>query len=88
MSSPLSDPVAFRVPVDVLQEMDQVAAILDRKRSWVIVRALRNYLAGEGKHLLELAAARQEAATGELTDGNALIEELLKEPLKHTAARR
>ena len=70
----LSDPVALRMPVDVLSTLDAVAAILDRKRSWVIVRALKAYLAGEGKQLLELSAAHSEG--GDPVDAQSLIDEL------------
>ncbi|MEO9340500.1 ribbon-helix-helix domain-containing protein [Mesorhizobium sp. SB112] len=88
MAGTLSDPVAVRLPSDVLEGIDEVAAILDRKRSWIIVRALKNYLAGEGQHLRDLAVARGEAAGGELIDGDRLVEEIADDlPLYGTIGR-
>jgi predicted transcriptional regulator len=75
MTTQLSDPVALRMPTDVLEKVDQIAGALDRKRSWVIVRALRRYLATEGQYLLDLAAA-QQSAEHESVDAELLLHEL------------
>ena len=56
----LSDPVAIRVPVDILEDMERIAGETDRTRSWVMVRALKLYLAGEGEEVLSLLRARQQ----------------------------
>jgi predicted transcriptional regulator len=50
MSVELSDPISMRLPVDVLEAIERVAEATDRNRSWVMVRALRRYLATEGRH--------------------------------------
>jgi predicted transcriptional regulator len=47
-------PVSIRVPADVVERLDKVAAILERPRSWVILRAIRQYLADEGKEVLDV----------------------------------
>ncbi len=73
MSQLRSDPVAIRLPEDVLRGVDAVAAALDRPRSWVMVRALRAYLAQEGQQVLDLAAGHREAAAGGLVDGTELL---------------
>lgn len=44
----LSDPIALRIPIDVLGDIEKIATASDRTRSWVIVRALKLYLASEG----------------------------------------
>jgi predicted transcriptional regulator len=75
MKAPLSDPVALRMPSDVLEKVDQIATALDRKRSWVIVRALRRYLATEGQYLLDLSAANASAET-ESVEAELLLQEL------------
>lgn len=75
MTTPLSDPVALRMPTDVLEKIDQIAGALDRKRSWVIVRALRRYLATEGQYLLDLAAA-QQSTKDDSVDADLLLREL------------
>jgi predicted transcriptional regulator len=36
------------VPADVVERLDKVAAILERPRSWVVLLAIRQYLADEG----------------------------------------
>lgn len=60
----LSDPIAFRVPVDVLANIERIAAASERTRSWVIVRALKLYLADEGADCLAVLRGREEAAAG------------------------
>lgn len=75
MKLELSPPLAFRLPVDVLSEIEAVAKTCDRTRSWVIVRALKLYLAGEGADILAIARGLDQAAGGELHDmADALLE--------------
>ena len=64
MSKDLSDPIAIRVPLDVLQDIERIAGAIDRTRSWVMVRALKLYLAGEGEEVLSLLRAREQGADG------------------------
>ncbi len=54
---PLSTHVTLRVPSDVVEAFDRLAKILDRPRSWVLVRALRAYLEEEGTEIFEDAEA-------------------------------
>ncbi len=54
----LSDPITMRLPLDVLSEIEEIAATCDRTRSWVFVRALKSYLAAEGREIIEIAKAR------------------------------
>jgi predicted transcriptional regulator len=75
MTTSLSDPVAVRMPADVLAKVDQIATALDRKRSWVIVRALRRYMATEGQYLLDLSAANASADAGSV-EAELLLQEL------------
>src|SRR4051794_33690082 len=56
----LSDPITMRLPIDVLSEIEEIAAICDRTRSWVFVRALKSYLAAEGREIIEIAKARRD----------------------------
>lgn len=72
----LSDPITIRLPVDVLSEIEDVARTCERSRSWVIVRALESYLAGEGREVLELARARQAVDAGDVHDLDEVIEEV------------
>ena len=60
MPSPtdLSDPVALRIPKNVLRDIEQIAEISDRTRSWVMVRALKAYLMSEGRDILAVGEGR------------------------------
>ncbi|SDG45520.1 CopG family ribbon-helix-helix protein [Bosea robiniae] len=72
----LSDPIALRVPVDVLADIEKIAAASERTRSWVIVRALGLYLAGEGADCLAILRGREEAAAGGGHDADDVVVEL------------
>jgi predicted transcriptional regulator len=62
MSQTVSDPVAVRLPADVLKDVNEISEAADRSRSWVILRALRLYLATEGADILAIARARSPAS--------------------------
>jgi predicted transcriptional regulator len=57
--------VSLRVPNDLIQSFDKLAGILDRSRSWVMLRALRQYLEDEGAELFEDAESLAELERGE-----------------------
>jgi predicted transcriptional regulator len=61
-------PISIRVPVDVLGDLDRVAAALDRDRSWVMLRAFRQYLDNEGAEVLQDAAGLASLDRGEGAD--------------------
>lgn len=69
----LSDPIALRLPSDVLAGIEAIAHVSGRSRSWVMVRAMKAYLAGEGQEVLEIDQARQAAAQ----DGAVALDDLL-----------
>jgi predicted transcriptional regulator len=60
----LSDPITMRLPLDVLAEIEEIAAICDRSRSWVFVRALKSYLAAEGREIIDIGKARRDIDAG------------------------
>lgn len=72
----LSDPIAMRIPVDVLAQIEAVAAATERTRSWVMVRALRYYLGGEGREILAAIDGRRQIAEGKSHDMDEVITEL------------
>ena len=77
MSKPqLSDPVALRLPVDVLQNVEAIAKTCQRTRSWVMVRALRLYLASEGSEILAIKHGREQIASGQTHDLDDVMKEL------------
>jgi predicted transcriptional regulator len=72
--APLSTHVTLRVPGDVVEAFDRLAKILDRPRSWVMVRALRGYLEDEGAEIFEDAEAL--ADDGETVSAEEMIAEM------------
>ena len=74
--SELSDPITLRVPLDVLHAIEAVAETCDRTRSWVIVRALRLYLASEGEEVLSIRRGRDQIAAGQSHDIDDVMREL------------
>ncbi|HEV2335106.1 MAG TPA: ribbon-helix-helix protein, CopG family [Stellaceae bacterium] len=58
--------VSLRVPSDLIEAFDRLAAALDRPRSWVMLRALRQYLEdGEGAEVAEDIESLAELDRGE-----------------------
>ena len=72
----LSNPVALRLPVDVLDKIEAIAETCERTRSWVIVRALKLYLLGEGDEILAIRQGREQIAAGQSHDLDDVLQEL------------
>jgi predicted transcriptional regulator len=60
-----SIPVSLRVPADLIETLDKIAAVLERSRSWVMLRALRQYIADEGQEVLDVQEGIAELDRGE-----------------------
>lgn len=73
---PLSDPIPLRVPLDVLADIEKIAKASDRTRSWVMVRALRLYLASEGADILNVIKGREAIAVGDHHDMDDVLSEI------------
>jgi predicted transcriptional regulator len=82
----LSDPIAIRIPADILTKIEQIAETSERTRSWVIVRALKAYLASEGGDVLAIEKGREEFAQGRLHDLSEVLDELEGGSSKDAAA--
>ena len=77
MSKPvLSDPIALRLPEDILRDIEVIAKASERTRSWVIVRALKYYLMAEGSDILEIAKGLDDVKQGRVVDAEVLFAEL------------
>lgn len=74
----LSDPITLRLPQDVLEDVQAIAEASERTRSWVIVRALKLYLAGEGEHILSIRKGREESRSGDTYAAEDVIREMEK----------
>ena len=76
MSKPeLSDPITLRLPVDVLTQVTEIAATCERTRSWVMVRALRQYLGAEGADILAVARGMKQVEAGDVYDMDDVLRE-------------
>ncbi|WP_442582578.1 CopG family ribbon-helix-helix protein [Mesorhizobium sp. ASY16-5R] len=72
----LSDPITLRIPLDVLDEIEMIANVTERSRSWVMVRAMKAYLALEGRDILHAAEGQRQIAEGDSYDLNDVLDEL------------
>jgi predicted transcriptional regulator len=80
--------VSLRVPKDLIQAFDKLAAVLDRPRSWVMLRALRQYLEEEGAELNEDVESLAELDRGEVVSAEDLrreVEEIIAKAEKARA---
>ena len=66
--------VSLRLPASLVAEFDQIAALLDRDRTWVMQKALGQYLAGEGADVLRDAQGLDELDRGESIDLEDVLE--------------
>jgi predicted transcriptional regulator len=74
----LSDPISLRMPQDLLRDLEKVAQVSQRTRSWIVVRALKRYMATEGADILEIAKGLEQAERGETVDFDDVIGEVDK----------
>lgn len=72
----LSDPITIRLPEDILTKIEHVAETCERSRSWVMVRALKMYLAGEGADVLSVRKGREQVAGGDAHDMDDVLGEI------------
>jgi len=68
--------VSLRIPTDVLADIDRIATITERSRSWVIVRATKTYLRDEGRRVVDTSAARARLPKTETSELDSLIADL------------
>jgi predicted transcriptional regulator len=61
-----SSHVSLRVPDNLIEAYEKLAATLDRPRSWVMLRALRHYLEDEGAEIMEDTESLAELDRGEI----------------------
>jgi predicted transcriptional regulator len=60
--------VSLRLPTLLVSEFDRIAAILERDRTWVMQKALNQYLSTEGAEILQDAQGLEELDRGESVD--------------------
>ncbi|HXO02973.1 MAG TPA: ribbon-helix-helix protein, CopG family [Stellaceae bacterium] len=69
-------PISVRLPAELVEKLDKVASIMERPRSWVILDAIREYLADEGQEVLDIQAGIEEAERGETVPFEEVLAEL------------
>jgi predicted transcriptional regulator len=74
MSAQVKTQISLRLPAQLVAEFDRVAQLLDRDRTWVMQRALSQYLQGEGAELLEEAEGLAQLDRGEGADLDDVLE--------------
>ncbi len=75
----LSEPITLRLPKDVLEDIEKIAKLSQKSRSWVMVRALRLFIANEGAEILSVARGREQIARGECEDIDDVIADLMRQ---------
>ncbi len=60
--------VSLRLPTELVAKFDRIAEVLDRDRTWVMQKALNQYLASEGADILQDAQGLDELDRGESVD--------------------
>jgi predicted transcriptional regulator len=74
--------VSLRLPSDLIEAFDRLAAILERPRSWVMLRALRGYLEEEGAEIFE-----DDESIAELDRGERVSSEEMEQRLNAIIAK-
>jgi predicted transcriptional regulator len=82
-----STPISVRVPMDLLERLDKIAAAIDRSRSWVCLRALRQYLTDEGAEILDVQEGIAQLDRGESGSFEDVMAELTEVVAKAEAKR-
>jgi predicted transcriptional regulator len=88
---PGSSHVSLRIPNEMIKAFDKLAAILERPRSWVMVRALRQYLDDEGAEIFEDEESLAELDRGETVsfeESLRSVSEIIKKGERARAARK
>jgi predicted transcriptional regulator len=83
--------MSIRVPSSMIESFDKLAKVLDRDRTWVMLRAFRQYLDGEGTDLLQEAEGIAALDRGEgvdfdqvMAEGDEIIAQLEAEQSRKT----
>jgi predicted transcriptional regulator len=79
--------VTLRLPTEIVEHFGRLAVVLDRSRSWVMLRALRQYLETEGAEIAENIEGLAELDRGEGVPFETVIDEV-REIIERGAAKR
>ncbi len=79
--------ITLRMPTEMAEHFARLASLLDRPRSWVMLRALRQYLETEGAELTEDAESLAQLDRGEGEPFETLVSEV-RQIIDRKAAKR
>lgn len=68
--------ISLRVPAELIENFDRIAAALERDRTWVMLRAFRRYLDEEGSEVLREAEGLASLDRGEGVDFDQVMDEV------------
>ena len=86
---PMTSHVSLRVPNDVVEAFDRIAGALERPRSWVMLRALRQYLDdGEGREIEQDTESIAELDRGESVPFEEVLNRLRERVARAEAASK
>jgi predicted transcriptional regulator len=85
---PMTSHVSLRVPNDLVEAFDRIASALERPRSWVMLRALRQYLENEGREIEEDTESLAELDRGESAPFEEVIGQVREIIARAEAARK
>lgn len=71
-----SESVTLRIPSDILSDIDRIAEATERSRSYIILRALKDYLLHEGADVLAAIEGRAQLDAGDHEDFDAVLAEM------------
>lgn len=65
----------MRIKRDIMEEIEEIERIKERRRRWVIVREMKEYIDEEGREIRDIEKERWEIEKGEGIDIDKVIEE-------------
>jgi predicted transcriptional regulator len=68
--------ISLRIPADLLQKLDRITTIVERPRSWVLLRAIRQFLDDEGQEILDVQEGIEQLDRGEGIPFDQVMDEL------------
>ncbi|PZQ86796.1 MAG: transcriptional regulator [Leifsonia xyli] len=83
--------MSIRVPAESYEAYGKIASIMDRDRTWVMLRALAQYLEGEGRQILQDAEGFAALDRGEGVDFDEVLAEvdvIISQAERRHAARK
>jgi len=71
-----SDWISLRLPSDIQEKINRIAADSGHSRQWFIIRALRFYMLEEGGDILNVLEGRAQIERGEVHDMDEVMREI------------